>query len=284
MQALLADHPELDIVEREPQFYQDLQMQYFTFSLHHNRYAFWIITSVSEAIEEAQIDSWQKLIRILIHEISNSVAPVHSLADTLADLCQQQSQKQAHQDEEFYTDVRDGLRVISQRSEGLLGFVEEYRKLVHIPNVNTDVVSLKKVFDAMKTLFEQEFNEANIKLETQLSSADLVIKADEKLFEQVLINLLINAKHAIERAGHQQGEITLSASINRYSKTQIKVTDNGTGIAKSALEKIFVPFFTTKSDGSGIGLSLCKQIIHKHKGALQVSSVEGEGSEFRIIL
>ncbi len=175
-------------------------------------------------------------------------------------------------------DLELGIETIKRRSEGLLKFAETYRNLNKINTLNLKQLYVRDLFENLLRLMQPTLEQKNIELETILKDTDLALEADINLLEQVLINLLVNAIEAVKEKPNAR--IALSAYLNNNRKTVIKVADNGTGMPAEVLEKIFIPFFSTKKSGSGIGLSLCKQIMMLHKGNIQVQSVEGEGTAF----
>ena len=171
-----------------------------------------------------------------------------------------------------------GIDTIKRRSEGLLKFAETYRNLNKITTLNLKKVYVRDLFGNLLQLMQPTLEQKNIDLETILKDTDLQLEIDVNLIEQVLINLVVNAIEAIK--DNPDPKIVLSAYIASNHKTLIKIADNGNGMPPELIDKIFVPFFSTKKSGSGIGLSLCKQIMMLHRGNIQVQSVEGEGTAF----
>ncbi len=233
--------------------------------------------NVNEALDETESKAWQKLLSVLTHEIMNSVAPISSLADTLKHRLQQ-SVPVLSNESGSVDDLELGIETIKRRSEGLLKFAETYRNLNKINTLNLKKVNVRDLFENLLQLMQPTLEQKNIEFETILKDMDLVLEADVNLLEQVLINLVVNAIEAVKEKHHPR--IVLSAYRANNHKTIIKVADNGTGMPAEVLDKIFIPFFSTKKSGSGIGLSLCKQIMMLHKGNIQVQSVEGEGTAF----
>ncbi|NOT93760.1 sensor histidine kinase [Ferruginibacter sp.] len=223
--------------------------------------------NINEALDETEAKAWQKLLSVMTHEIMNSVAPISSLAGTLKNRLSQSNMD----------DLELGLETIQRRSEGLLKFTETYRNLNKITTPNLKKVFVRDLFENLNTLMHPTLEQKNIELEIILKDPGLMAEVDVNLIEQVLINLLVNALEAVKEKAMPR--IVLSASAE-HNKVFIKVADNGSGISTELLDKIFIPFFSTKKSGSGIGLSLCKQIMMLHKGNIQVQSKEGEGSVF----
>ena len=233
--------------------------------------------NVNEALDETESKAWQKLLSVLTHEIMNSVAPISSLADTLKHRLQQ-SVAVLSNESGSVDDLELGIETIKRRSEGLLKFAETYRNLNKITTLNLKKVFVRDVFENLLQLMQPTLEQKNIEIETILKDPDLSLEADTNLLEQVLINLVVNAIEAVKEKEHPK--IVLSSHMNANRKPVIKVADNGSGMAAEIIEKIFIPFFSTKKSGSGIGLSLCKQIMMLHKGNIQVQSIEGEGTAF----
>ncbi len=233
--------------------------------------------NVNEALDETESKAWQKLLSVLTHEIMNSVAPISSLADTLKHRLQQ-SVPVLSNETGSVDDLELGIETIKRRSEGLLKFAETYRNLNKINTLNLKKVYVRDLFENLLQLMHPTLEQKNIEFETILKDTDLVLEADINLMEQVLINLVVNAIEAVKERTNPR--IVLSAYVASNHKTIIKVADNGNGMPAEILDKIFIPFFSTKKSGSGIGLSLCKQIMMLHKGNIQVQSVQGEGTAF----
>jgi two-component system nitrogen regulation sensor histidine kinase NtrY len=233
--------------------------------------------NVNEALDETESKAWQKLLSVLTHEIMNSVAPISSLADTLKHRLQQ-SVAVLSNESGSVDDLELGIETIKRRSEGLLKFAETYRNLNKINTLNLKKIFVRDIFENLLQLMQPTLEQKNIEIETILKDPDLSLEADTNLLEQVLINLVVNAIEAVKERPHPK--ILLSAYLNNNRKTIIRVADNGSGMPAEIQEKIFIPFFSTKKSGSGIGLSLCKQIMMLHKGNIQVQSVDGEGTAF----
>ena len=233
---------------------------------------------VNEALDEQEAKSWKKLLSVMTHEIMNSVAPIASLAETLSHRLQASAALLDGQPGAL-EDLQIGVGTIRRRSEGLLKFAETYRSLNKITTLNLTKVYVRDLFENLHVLMEPTFEQKNIEMEIILKDPDMTLDADVSLIEQVLINLVVNAVEAIK----DSAEPTITLSGTTYNgRPLIKVADNGTGMSPEVMDNIFIPFFSTKKTGSGIGLSLCKQIMLLHKGNIQVQSIEGEGSAFLI--
>lgn len=249
-----------------------------TLKLKNGEYHLYSLQNISAELEEQEVQSWQKLIRILTHEIMNSVTPVASLAATANDMVG----KFTTFDVDAADDIRTAVRAIQKRSEGLLHFTETYRQLTRIPQPKFQEVNAETLVDDVLTLFKPSLAEHKIRLEKQFPSTPLPIQADPELMEQVLINLVKNAMEAVK--GRPNPMVGVAVSKDVEGTVLLQIADNGPGIPADLQEQIFVPFFTTKNDGSGIGLSLCRQIVQLHKGSLSVFSKEGDGAVFTIRL
>src|SRR5687768_12409670 len=230
--------------------------------------------NVNEALDETESKAWQKLLSVMTHEIMNSIAPISSLADTLKNRLKT-TERTNNADIE---DLEIGIDTIKRRSEGLLKFAETYRNLNKINTLSLQKLYIRDLFGNIYQLMQPTLAQKNIELEIILKDPNLHIEADPNLLEQVLINLVVNAIEAVKEK--QAPKIILSAEQALNKRTFLKVADNGPGMPEEVLEKIFIPFFSTKKNGSGIGLSLCKQILMLHRGTLQAQSVEGQGSVF----
>lgn len=225
--------------------------------------------NIHSAMEKSEVDSWHRLVRVLTHEIMNSISPILSLSETLCDMAD---------DANSLETMQEGLGVIRRRSQGLLTFVENYRKLTRIAMPQKTDVDVRELFADLKNLFTQPF------VTFSIEGDDPHIHADRSQMEQVLINLL---KNAVESFGDKEQRVACSfrtEDIKGKSVSVISVEDSGSGILPEVLERIFVPFFTTKKNGSGIGLSLCKQIIMNHGGEISVESEDGKGTTVEIRL
>ena len=233
--------------------------------------------NVSEALDETESKAWQKLLNVMTHEIMNSVAPISSLADTLKNRLQSPEIKNSPVSSQL-EDLELGIDTIKRRSEGLLKFTESYRSLNKITRLDLTKILVRNLFEALNSLMRPTLEKKHIELEIILRDPALSIEADHNLIEQVMINLIVNAIEAVK--DREAPRLTLSAEVQSNNKTVIKVADNGLGMPPELLDKIFIPFFSTRKAGSGIGLSLCKQIMLLHKGNIQVQSSSGVGSAF----
>ncbi len=231
--------------------------------------------NINEAIDETENQAWQKLLRVMTHEIMNSVAPISSLADTL------QKRLQVI-DNEQVDDLKQGMEAIKNRSEGLLRFAKIYRNFSKINEAAFSNIYVRVLLENIEVLMNNTFLERNIDFQVYLKDPNLQIKIDVSLMEQVIINLILNAIDAIKETVNPI--IKFEAKSTDNGKVQLIISDNGAGMEQDVIEQIFIPFFTTKKNGSGIGLSLSKQIISLHKGSILVKSIVGQGTSFIIEL
>ena len=239
------------------------------------------LQDINSEIEQKEIEAWHKLIRILTHEIMNSVTPVISLTETMQGMLENKDGTQKELStlrDNTITDIRFSLNTIQKRSEGLLTFVENYRKLMRVPRPNIERMNAAEFLEGVEALMSPLYSGKNITLQTK-AEPDIYLHADPVLLQQVIINLITNSIHALETV--PRPAICVSVHLSE-SQVIIEVTDNGKGIPSKALSEIFVPFFTTREDGSGIGLSLSKQIMSLHKGTIRVKSEVDVGTTFSL--
>jgi two-component system, NtrC family, nitrogen regulation sensor histidine kinase NtrY len=238
------------------------------------------LQNIQSELEEKEMEAWQNLVRVLTHEIMNSVTPISSLSDMVEEDLGKHLERNSDQPvtKDQLEDIHLSLKTISKRSEGLINFVKEFRSLAMVPKPRMSDINLKDLLDELCQLHKKEMADANIQVSMSVNTPDLFIHADKSQIEQVLINLIKNAMQAFDRPDNRILEV--KAYQNDKQRIIISVKDNGTGIDPEALEKIFIPFFTTKKNGSGIGLSLSRQIMRQHQGSLTVKSAVGQGTEF----
>lgn len=235
------------------------------------------VQNISNAVDETESEAWRKLLRVMTHEIMNSVAPISSLASTLQQTISDQELKAKYPESSAFEDLRIGVNTIKNRSESLLKFAETYRSLNKITTPDVKSFHVLDLFENISNLMEPTLEKKGIELEIVLKDPALEMEADRTLIEQVMINLVLNAMEAVKETAEKR--ITLSAE-ETAKKIAIKVSDTGVGMDKEVMEKIFIPFFTTRKNGSGIGLSLSRQIMRAHKGNLHVVSEPGKGTAF----
>jgi nitrogen fixation/metabolism regulation signal transduction histidine kinase len=238
------------------------------------------IQNIQSELEEKEMEAWQNLVRVLTHEIMNSVTPISSLAGIVEEELKPhvESENPALLSKDQLADIHLSLQTISKRSEGLIHFVKEFRSLTSIPKPRPVQIEVRCLFDELTMLHKRDLADRDIQLITSIYPDDLTLSADKNMIEQVMINLIRNAIQSFEE--QQDKMIEIKAYLNEKSRPVITIRDNGTGIDPEAMEKIFIPFFTTKKTGSGIGLSLSRQIMRQHQGTLTVKSTVGKGTEF----
>lgn len=236
------------------------------------------VKNINTAVEETETLAWQKLLRVLTHEIMNSVAPITSLAETLK---KRIDTLDSLPGAEVLADMSLSIEVIRSRSEGLMKFADSYRSISRIIQPALSIIQVADLFNQIERLMKFDFERHNIKFSIKIQEPELALQIDVSLIEQVILNLILNA---IDATGNQHDKkISLQARFNQHEQVIIEIADNGPGIPAELLENIFVPFFTTKKNGSGIGLSLSKQIMQLHKGSILVETEIGKGCLFRLI-
>ncbi len=253
------------------------------FRLQGDWYRLISLQDIRDELEEQELESWQKLIRVLTHEIMNSVTPVSSLSNALNEMLREEDgrlRSLQSLDPGDVNDLYEGLHAISERSRGLLNFVGTYKNLTRLPEPEFLEVSLNQLVQNAVQLMRPGYEQAGVRLDLRLSGTEPRCLADPDMIERVLINLLQNSLDALE--GQESGAVTVETGTGQDDPPWVEVRDNGPGIPPEILEKIFIPFFTTRKQGSGIGLSLARQIMRLHKGAITVQSGAGEGTRFRL--
>ncbi len=243
------------------------------------------LQDISSELDEKEIESWQKLIRVLTHEIMNSITPISSLASTVKDMLFRQNEETGRLmmvplDDEDIENVDGAITTISNRSNGLLNFVELYRNLTRIPKPNFRYFKVQEIFDRSKQLLKPKLDQLGISCNNIVFPPDLMLTADPDLIDQVVINLMLNAIDAVKEV--EKPQISILATLNNNNRVVVDFKDNGPGIKPDIMDKIFMPFFTSKKHGSGIGLSLSRQIMHLHKGSISVKSKPEEGTVFTL--
>jgi two-component system, NtrC family, nitrogen regulation sensor histidine kinase NtrY len=240
------------------------------------------IKNIQNVLEDQETEAWQKLIRVLTHEIMNSITPIASLSSTLNMMLKSSTSGEEEQifDKESVSEIQQALQTINKRSTGLLHFVNTYRNLTRIPKPNFKIFPVRDLVSNVRLLMEDEIRQNEIRLVTSVVPPDMEFSADEQLLEQVLINIIKNAIQALNNRPNP--EISVRAFINKRGRVTIQVKDNGQGILKEVIDKIFIPFFTTKSKGSGIGLSLSRQIMRLHGGTITAHSEPDVSTTFTL--
>jgi two-component system nitrogen regulation sensor histidine kinase NtrY len=248
------------------------------FKLRGEAFTLLAFKNVSQTLADTETAAWQQLLRVMTHEIMNSVAPIASLADSLGHHVQRARHQEAP--DELLDDVGTGIRIIQQRSEGLLRFAQVYRDFSTLASPQRTTLYVQELLQATRQLLAEQLATQGIEVALSVRPAHLTLHADGHLLEQVLINLVLNAAQAVTQTPNPR--LSLLAWPGEQERVVIEVKDNGIGIPADVLDSIFIPFFTTRPNGSGIGLSLAKQIMQLHQGSIQVHSVEGAGSAFQL--
>jgi nitrogen fixation/metabolism regulation signal transduction histidine kinase len=231
------------------------------------------LQNIQSELEETEIEAWQRLIRVLTHEIMNSITPISSLASTINQLIQESLgglNLPEGSDSEMMDDIQQALQTIQKRSQGLMHFVDAYRNYSLTPKPNYSIFPVRELFTRVEKLMHANIADRSIFFQSRVEPENLELTADLELIEQVLINLLLNALQSVEKK--EGGRIDLQARLDAQGRILVQVKDNGPGIQEENLDKIFIPFFSTKEGGSGIGLSLSRQIMRQHKGTISVHS------------
>lgn len=238
------------------------------------------VQDIKNELDEKEVESWMKLIRILMHEIMNSITPITSLSETLSHFYSVEGEPVMPEKitPKTISTTIQGLNVIKDQGKGLMSFVESYRQLTRIPEPDRQFFKVSDLFNRMQVLYDTGKIHDGIELVFLLSDPELEIFGDQNLISQVLINLVRNALEALGNS--KDGKVIISADIDPEQHHEICVTDNGPGIPPENIDEIFVPFYTTRKTGSGIGLSVSRQIMKVHGGNLKVRSVPGRETVF----
>jgi len=244
------------------------------------------LQNIKNELEENELLSWQKLIRTLTHEIMNSIGPISSSIKTIKYLFESESTVKKNEipnlAPDTLSDTLKGLDIIDERAQGLLDFVDKFRSLTLTPSLHLAVFEVKELLENIQRLFASEIENRNIQLSVEVVPDAMRITADRQLIEQVIINLVTNSIQALENTPEKR--IKLNAFTDYLGKAWIQVIDNGEGIHEENADKIFVPFFTTKEKGSGIGLNWSRQIMNLHKGKISFTSTPGHETVFSVVV
>jgi nitrogen fixation/metabolism regulation signal transduction histidine kinase len=255
----------------------ELAIQKTILNIKGQTYSFFSFQNIHEELQAQEVNSWHKLIRILTHEIMNSVSPVVSLANSTNDLLNGGEDLTPEQRDE----VRIAIAAIQKRSEGLMHFTSTYRQLTKLPAPKIEDLDARELMERIAVLMEPGMNERDIELQRHFGKQRIRFKGDPELLEQAFINLIKNAIEALNCAEKKIVRLELEAVDG---SVVFRISDTGPGIAPEVLDQVFVPFFTTKDEGSGIGLSLCRQIVQSHGGSVSAFSEEDAGTVFTITI
>ena len=280
MSKLDAGQRDLVKVNREGELMQ-LAVLATEFRLKNDRYKLVSIQDIKQELEEQELDSWQKLIRVLTHEIMNSVTPVSSLSSAINEMLVDDKGRRrlvAGLEKEDQEDMYSSLETIEERSKGLLKFVGDYKNLTRLPRPHFEDLDVGSLISHVQQLFKKDMDRQHIQFSLVNPSQDLSICADSQMIQQVLINLVQNAMEALKGKNIKKIKVSVFRQSN---KTFIRIYDNGPVIDPENADKVFIPFFTTRKKGSGIGLSLSKQIMRLHKGNIHFQS-DNNGTTFTL--
>jgi len=241
------------------------------------------LQDIKAELQAKELEAWQNLTKVLRHEIMNSIAPISSLTSTLSEVLKEDVIKKNGLntiEDESLEDLTEGLSTISSRSEGLINFVNAYRDYTNLPEPDKRPTDVKSLVQNTTALLKNDFLKSNVALEVIHAETSIELNIDYQLIEQVLINILKNALEVVENK--ENAKVKLEISMHGELVT-VSISDNGAGITPEATEKIFMPFFSTKNRGSGIGLSLSKQIMQLHGGDILLETELGKGATFRMV-
>lgn len=253
-----------------------LSTEIIPLNLYQTDYTIISFQNIKDEIEQKESEAWNRLIGVISHEILNSITPISSLSDTVNSMI---ADKEALSSDDLQ-DLRPALLTIKRRSEGLLDFVKDYRLIAELPTPVLEYHTIGEILQHIKVLMQPFASGRNIMLKVEQTSSKISIRIDLKLVEQALINLVTNSIYSLESTTHPVIEISYKLDQN---KLHLEVTDNGKGIEADLLEKIFVPFFTTRKNGSGIGLTITRNIMKMHQGSVEVSSIPFERTTFSLV-
>ena len=262
---------------------QELAIRESLYKLGMESYRLLAFQDIKAELQAKELEAWQNLTKVLRHEIMNSIAPISSLASTLGEILSEdlvEKDGEHVMDDESLEDLSEGLTTITARSQGLIEFVNAYRDYTNLPKPDKGDYELNRLTQDALLLMKKDFETSQVEVVFSPAKVELPVNVDSQLIQQVLINLIKNAREAVE--ANPEGKVTI-VTTRQNEDIQVIVTDNGPGITDEAREKIFMPFFSTKKRGSGIGLSLSKQIMQMHGGDILLESELGKGSSFRLV-
>jgi two-component system nitrogen regulation sensor histidine kinase NtrY len=263
---------ELKIQDKQTQ----LSTEVMPLNLYQQEYLIISFQNIKDEIEQKESEAWNRLIGVISHEILNSITPISSLSDTINSMVANREEL----DSETMKDLKSALHTIKRRSAGLLDFVKDYRLIAELPTPALEYHTIGEILQHTKVLMQPFAASKNIRLKVEETSSKVSIKIDLKLIEQALINLLTNSIYAVEQVDQPLIQVAYRLENSRMF---IDVIDNGKGMDAVLLEKIFVPFFTTRESGSGIGLTISRNIMKMHQGSIEVQSVPYERTVFSLV-
>ncbi len=277
-QLAINDRVLLKVQIREELTYLSIQAKEII--LHQERFKVIAFHDINSELDQKEVEAWQKLIRVMTHEIKNSVIPISTLAEVINDMVSEGSIDQLSVEDE--EDLLISMKTIEKRSKGLVKFVTSYGDLAKVPKPQFESTDIKTLVKDIVSLEQKQFEKLGITISYhEPQGKNWLLSLDPEMIEQVIINLIKNASEAISETVQNDGRLELT--LNRYAnEIVLSVKDNGPGMDQDTLDNIFIPFFTTKKEGSGIGLSYSKQVMRAHKGNLKVKSKLGEGTTFEL--
>ena len=262
-----------------------LAMQRTHFILGEQELTLASLKDIKNELEENELESWKKLIQVLTHEIMNSATPIASLSKALKDLLiefEPENNENILMKSEDFSDLKNSISSIENRSRGMLKFADDYKNLSSLPQPLFENIDAVSVISYVVNLVKPELDTRNISIKLNLNQGGLEISADQEMLQRLLLNIILNAMYACENS--KRPEISITATPTAKGKTAINISDNGHGISPEKMEKIFIPFFSTRKGGSGLGLSISREIVRIHRGTIEVQSLEGEGTTFSVVL
>ena len=248
------------------------------FILQNKSFRLVLLQNIHIELEQKEVEAWQKLISVLTHEIMNSVTPIVSLSTAINQMLHNEDLSKLPADDQ--EDIITSLQTIENRSKGLLKFVNAYKDFSKTPELKITDVNIVSMIERLTSLLKPDLEKSNIRLTLDIKASELKVKADHELLEQVLINLLKNAIEALD--GAENGEISIAVRRAGARKIAITIEDNGPGMSKETIDRIFTPFYTTKKKGTGVGLSFARQIMKLHNGSITVQSELKKGTIFHL--
>lgn len=253
-----------------------------SFGMRNQIFKLVAVQNILPELEEKEIEAYQKLIRVLTHEIVNSITPISSLASTAGNMLSMFQNTNVESNKAAIEDIYSAISTIQKRSEGLIYFVDKYRSLTKIPIPTIQIIKTSELFQRIHILMDAAISGKGIIFSMDIKPEELELATDPDLLEQVIINILNNAIQSL--VSTKEGKVGLYAQIDERGRACIRISDNGPGIPEDLMEKIFIPFFSTKKDGSGIGLSISKQIVRTLGGTINVFSKPNQETVFTIRL
>jgi len=251
-------------------------------TLQGKEYKLITLQNIHQELEEQEMEAWQRLIRVLTHEIMNSIAPISSLATTAEGEIEYLTEEVEEEGitAEDLEDIQLAVQTIKRRSQGLSRFVNDFRNMTHIPTPTFQNIRVLELVEDVVRLMQYDAEKANITLSCEINPNSLLVTVDKNMIAQILINLVKNAIQSLEKESKSDKKIQILAGLDSKSRPFITVRDNGSGIENEAIERIFIPFFSTKKGGSGIGLSLARQMMRLHQGSISAVSKPDEATDF----